>query len=100
MAEVKEGSQARMTMTFKDYDGNAQDPTTPKMAIHDLLTGTVIRASAGISTTSGVATETITAAENAMIDASLDYETHRVTIESDEVNEEFKFRVKNLAHVS
>lgn len=100
MAEVKEKSQARLTMTFKDFDAAAADPTTPTMAIHDLLTGTEIRAAAGISTTSGVATETITAAENAMIDASLDFEVHRVTIESDEVNEEFRFRVRNLAQVS
>lgn len=100
MAEVKEGSQARLTMTFKDYDGNAQDPTGPTMAIHDLLTNTEIRAAAGISTSSGVATETITAAENAMVNSGLDYEIHRVTIESDEVNEEFRFRVRNLAMVT
>ncbi len=100
MHEVREGSQARLTMTFKDFDGSAADPTTPTMAIHDLLSGTEIRAAAAISPSSGVAIETITAAENAMVDASLDYETHRVTIQSDEVNEEFRFRVRNLAHVS
>lgn len=99
MADVKEGSLARMTMTFKDYDGAAQDPTSPTMAIHDLLTDTEIRAAASISTTSGVATEVITAAENAMVDSSLDYETHRVTVKSDEVNEEFRFQVRNLAKV-
>ncbi len=100
MNEVREGSQARLVMTFKDYDGSATDPTSPKMAIHDLLSGTEIRATAAVSTTSGVATETITATENAMIDSSLDYEVHRVTVESDEVNEEFRFRVRNLAKVS
>jgi hypothetical protein len=100
MGEVKEKSQARLTMTFKDYDGVASDPTAPTMAIHDLLTGTEIRAAAAISPTSGVAIETITAAENAMIDASLDFEVHRVTIESDEVNEEYRFRVRNLAMVT
>ena len=100
MDEVREGSQARLVMTFKDYDAAAADPTTPTMAIHDLLTDTEIRASAGISTTSGVATEVVTAAENAMVNSALDYEVHRVTIESDEVNEEFKFRVRNLAMVT
>ncbi len=100
MADVKEKSQARLTMTFKDFDASAADPTSPTMAIHDLLTDTEIRAAAGISTSSGVAIETITAAENAMIDASLDFETHRVTIKSDEVNEEFRFRVRNLQLVT
>ncbi len=99
MNEVREGSQARLVMTFKNFDAAAADPTTPTMAIHDLQSGTEIRAAAAISTTSGVATETITAVENAMIDGTLDYEVHRVTIQSDEVNEEFKFRVKNLAQV-
>ena len=96
MDEVREGSQARLTMTFKDFDAAAADPTSPTMAIHDQLTDTEIRAAAAISTTSGVAIEVITAAENAMIDGSLDYEEHRVTIESDEVNKEFKVRVRNL----
>ncbi|KKN73414.1 hypothetical protein LCGC14_0401170 [marine sediment metagenome] len=99
MNEVREGSQARLVMTFKNFDAAAADPTSPTMAIHDLLSGTAIRAAAAISTTSGVATETITAAENAMVDSSLDFETHRVTIQSDEVNEEFRFRVRNLAQV-
>ena len=99
MNEIREGSQARLVMTFKDYDGAATDPTSPTMAIHDLLSGTVIRAAAAISTSSGVATETVTAAENARVDASLDFEVHRVTIQSDEVNEEFRFRVQNLAQV-
>ncbi len=99
MADVNEGSQARLTMTFKDFDEAAADPTSPTMAIHDQLSDTEIRAAAAISTTSGVAIEVITAAENAMVDSALDYEVHRVTIQSDEVNEEFRFRVRNLAQV-
>ena len=100
MTDVREGSQARLTMTFKDFDKDAADPTSPTMEIHDLLSGDEIRAAAAISTTSGVATEVITAAENAMIDGALDFETHRVTIKSSEVNKEYKLRIRNLAKVS
>ena len=100
MAEVREKSQARLKMTFKDFDGTATNPTDPKYRIDDLESGDSILVATNLSPTSGVVTITITAAQNAMIDAALDFERHRVTVTSDQVNEEFTFRVRNLKKVS
>ena len=99
MAEVRENSQARLKMTFKNFDGTATNPTSPKYRIDDLKSGDSILVATSLSPTSGVVTITITAAQNAMIDAALDFERHRVTITSDEVNKEFVFRVRNLKKV-
>ena len=100
MPEVKEKSQARLKMTFKDFNGTATNPTSPKYRIDDLESGEAILAATVLSPSAGVVTITITAPQNAMVDAALDYERHRVTVTSDEVNEEFTFRVRNLAKVT
>jgi len=100
MDEVREKSQAFLTLTFKNKAGTAANPTSPQYRIDDLLSGTAIAALASVSPTAGVIEVTITAAQNAMVDSSLDYEVHRVTVTSDEVNEEYRFRVRNLAKVS
>ena len=99
MAEVREGSQARLKMTFKNFDGTATNPTSPKYRIDDLESGDSILVATNLSPSAGVVTITITAAQNAMVDAALDFERHRVTVTSDDVNEEFTFRVRNLAKV-
>ena len=100
MDEVREKSQAFLTVTFKDKGGTATNPTSPKYRIDDLLTGDSIKALTALSPSSGVVEITIEASENAMVDATLDFEVHRVTVTSDQVNEEFRFRVRNLKKVS
>ncbi len=100
MDEVREGSQSFLTVTFKNKAGTATNPTNPKYRIDNLLSEDAIKALTALSPSSGVVEITITASENAMVNGALDYETHRVTITSDEVNEEFRFRVRNLAQVT
>ena len=99
MDEVREKSQAFLTVTFKDKAGTATNPTNPKYRIDDLLSGNAIKTEANLSPSSGVVEITITATENAMVDPTLDFEVHRVTVISDEVNEEYRYRVRNLAKV-
>ena len=100
MEEVREKSQAFLTLTFKNKAGTAANPTSPKYRIDDLLTGDAIKVATVLAPTAGVIEITIAASENAMIDSSLDFEVHRVTVTSDEVNEEYTYRVRNLAKVT
>ena len=104
MLIVNEKSTAYLTVTFKDKDGNEQAPTSATYRIDDVDSGTEIKTDTALSVAASVEI-TLTPDDNAILDSGQSYEKRRVTIKasygaSDGVNEEYLYRVKNLAKVS
>ena len=103
MPVVNEGSTAYLTVTFRDKNAAAAQPTSSTYQI-DAEDGTSIRVSTALSPSSGVVEITLDKNDNALKDSSLPIERHRVTVNgvfgsNDEVNSEFIYEVRNLAEV-
>ena len=106
LGQVNEDSTAYLTVTFKDKDGVAGDPTSATYRIDDEESGDPVRASTAITLDGdGTVTITLDVTDNAIINSALPSEIKVVTIigvisaGSDEVAAEFKYRVINLAYV-
>ena len=104
MAELDEGSDGFLEMTFRDKDGGAAQPTSSYYAIHDVESGDVIRAATTLSPTTGVVEITLNLVDNTMVDPAKDTEERRVTVVgvygvNNNVQKEFKYRLNNLSKI-
>jgi hypothetical protein len=101
---INEQSTAYLTITFKDENGDASQPSSSTYQIHDEASGTEIQSETALSPTAGVATLTLTPAFNTIINSDLPWETRIVTIHGEyaggqQINEICRYRVKNLGHI-
>jgi hypothetical protein len=104
LPEVNERSAARLTASFYDFDDALSAPSSITYAVYDLDTGTELRANTAVSPASTV-TITLDSTDTQIIDDAKPVEVHFVVIKAvyaagDEVNDSYRFRVKNLAHLS
>ncbi len=102
---VNEQSTAFLTCRFLDKNGDPAVPNTITYRVDCLTTGTAIRASTPISSPASTIEITLDSADTRIVTSTNPYEERVVTVEAsyggtDEVNEEFRFRVKNLNYVS
>lgn len=102
---VDEKTTAYLTVQFKDKDGNLQNPVTSAYKVHDEDTGTELVSTTVLSPTGGEVEIILAGVAVKMHDETKPKETHVVTINAtyaggQELNADFRFRVKNLSHVS
>lgn len=101
MAELDERSTGYLTVTFRDKDGLAAQPTSSWYAIFDVATGNTVRAATSLAPTAGVVEITLDVNDNTMVDSSKAVETRRVIVVAtfgvnDELDAEYKYRLNNL----
>jgi len=79
---ANEGSTALVQITFKDELGVDANPDTATYTLYNRATGAVINSRTAVSITGSTATRTITLtpADNAIIDTTLQLEEHRIFI--------------------
>lgn len=105
MDTVNEKSSSFLTITFYDKDGVGVSPTSATWKVHDLETGTVLKAAVSLSAGSSVEVE-LTVPINSLVTSTNQFETHVVTVEatysgSDHGhNEQYYYQVKNLNFVT
>jgi hypothetical protein len=101
---VNDSSTAYLSVTFTDKTGVAVAPSTVNYTIHDVTSNTQVKASTSVSPSATVEI-TILPSENAILDTAQNYEMRRVTViaaygGSDQVTDEYTYRVKNLRNVT
>ena len=103
LSEVNENTSAFMTIVPKDKSGSAVTPTSMSYRIDCETTGTAIKAETSLTPGTSVAL-TVTPTENRIITASNVEEIRVLTVQcvysaaTDEIQEQFRWRVKNLEY--
>ena len=103
---VNEDTSARLRVTFFDWDDVAQAPTTATYRVDNVADDAAIRGVTSIATPSSIEDITLVGTtDNKIIDNTLKFERHRVTVSADygagdELHSEFEYRVRNLNHIS
>jgi hypothetical protein len=102
---TNEGTSAFVTVTFYDKSGVPEDPSASTYEVHDEDTGTELVAAAALTPVSGVVEVELSGAAVDMHDATKPRETHVLTIKAthgggQSMNAAFRYRVRNLAHVT
>ena len=103
LSEVNENTSAFMTIVPKDTAGDAVTPTSMSYRIDCETTGTAIKAETSLTPGTSVAV-TVTPTENRIITAANVEEIRVMTVEcvyssgTDEIQEQFRWRVKNLEY--
>lgn len=104
METINEKSVAVITVLFKDEDGVLITPSAASYRVDDLTAGTALVASTTITPVDGMHDIVIPASANAIIDNNRTYETKVVTVAwtygTGTVNDEYRYRVKNLFKVT
>jgi hypothetical protein len=100
---VDENSSARLRCTFLDYDDAQQAPASGTYQV-DTKAGDVLRAATAF-TPAAVVDLILDSQDNAIVDDTLKWERHIVTIKAsyggdDELNGTFEYRVRNLIQVT
>ena len=101
LSEVNEGTSAFMPIVPKDTAGDAVTPTSMSYRIDCETTGTAIKAATSLTPDTSVAV-TVTPNENRIITAANIEEVRVMTVQcvysasTDEIQEQFRWRVKNL----
>ena len=102
MTTFKEKSIGYITVTFRDKAGALASPTvSAEYKILDKATGNTIKDWTALTTAASIEI-TVLPADNAIVNAALDYEEHELiahgvyTTTTDEVYDSYPFRVKNL----
>lgn len=103
MDEVNEGSTAYLEVTFKDATGAQFAPASVSYRIDDVITATSIRADTPVTPAPSI-TITLEPADNAVVNASIKSEVHRVTITapfgvSEQLQSQYDYLVRNLEFV-
>ena len=101
---VNEKSTAYLTVTFKDKGGNEEAPDSATYRVDDVDSDTPMKEKTALSVAASVEIK-LEPSVNAIVNPDKTYEIRRVTIEalygaSDGVNDEYDYRLKNLAKVS
>lgn len=100
--QVNESSTAYLTVTFLDKDGAAAAPTAATYQIHDVLSGSQMRAATAITPVAAQVMLTLTPTDNRLLETGQAGEqARRVTVaavygDDDGVTAEFVYTVKNL----
>lgn len=103
---VNEKSTYLINLVFKDEAGNLIAPNTATYRIDDVDSGTAILAETTFIPSSSSHDLIVTAAQNAILDATKDYERRLVTVKitygisNREKQEEFLYHLFNLSKVS
>ena len=97
---VKRESTGYLTFSLFDKDDVLAVPTLLSYAVHEAEDGTVIRANTTLTPASSVEI-LLNAADNAILDATKDYEKHRVTVNAkygadDELHDDYICKVSNV----
>lgn len=106
MDSVNEKTTAFVTVTAKDKDGNAAQPTSATYRIDDLDSGDEVRDDKAITMLNGVEEIKLELADNTMVDATKAKEVRRITVDAiynvdvDELHDEFLYELINLEKVS
>lgn len=100
--QINEGSTGYLTVTFLDKNGLAAAPVSATYRIHDVLSGTEIRAETAITPIAAQVEITLTPADNTLVNEVNSSEPRRVTAvavygQADGVKADFVYEVKNLA---
>lgn len=100
---VNERTTAYITVSFSDKAGLPAAPASATCKIHDVATGTEIRASTALTPATDIEI-TITPSENAVINPNLAVEKHVLTVVgtygvSDQVTGRYYFNVRNLGYI-
>lgn len=103
METVNEGSTAYLVATFLNKAGVAEAPETITYTVHDVYTGTVLRASTGVTPAATIEIA-LAPTDNGILNAVHPREERRVTITAlfgvgAVQKSEYVYWVKNLAHV-
>lgn len=103
METINEKSVAVITVLFKDEDGVLISPSAASYRVDDLTAGTALVAPTVIVPVDGMYDIVIPAAMNAIIDQNRAFEIKVVTVSwtygTGDVNDEYRYRVKNLFRV-
>jgi hypothetical protein len=99
---VNEGSSSYLTITFYDQNGIAAAPNSATYEVHDADTETVMLAETALPAGASVEVE-MTPAVNTIVNDEKTVETRIVTIQalygSEAINEEYRYKLKNLRFV-
>ena len=100
--QINEDSTGYLTVTFLDKNGVAAAPVSATYRIHDVLSGTEIRAETAINPVAAQVELTLTPADNTLVSEANSTEPRRVTVvgvygHADGVKADFVYEVKNLA---
>lgn len=107
MAEIydtyNEGSSFSLTVSFTDIDGNTAIPTSIFYEVYDSHTGTVLQESTGVAIGSSIIISVLSTV-NVIVKEWRDKELHVLLVKTnyglgDDLNDEYKFYVKNLRRV-
>lgn len=100
---VNERTTAYITASFKDKAGLPAAPAAATCKIHDVATGTEIRASTALTPATDIEI-VVEPDENAVINPNLAVEKHVLTVvgtygDGDAVTGRFYFHVRNLGYI-
>ena len=101
-AVVKEGSYAYLQFQVKDASGNPVTPVSATYSVHDVYSGTELRADTSLTPSSSNLV-TLTDDDNVILDTENRFERRRVTVKSTlagggKKNESYEYTVQNLHH--
>ena len=99
---MNEGGTGTLRLTFTDENGAPVTPSKVTYTIHDVASGTSVRASTEETPSSSVHNISLIAADNAIVDASSVTEQRLVTLVADygsgkKIPEEVVYPVRNMA---
>lgn len=105
MQQANEQSTAYLTVTFRNKAGAAEAPVTAKYRIHDVGSGTEVRAWTAITDPAGSVELTFSPEDNTLLVADNPVEQRRVTVvgtygDHDAVTSEFIYEVVNLRGIT
>jgi hypothetical protein len=104
---VNERSSCTVTVSFTGEDGNPVVPAQATYRIDDVASGSALRAETDFPELAATVELAISAADNALIDDARSFEQRRLTVKasygpggSRQLNEEFRWTVRNLSFIS
>ncbi len=105
MDKVNEKSNVKLTLTFRDEDGDAVTPDSASYRIDDEFSGDAVKADTAISPSSSTYDIVISSTENAIIDTNRVEEIKLVTVDftydtTKKGSGSFNYKVINLKQLS
>lgn len=103
LIEINEKNSAFFTLSFYDKDEALETPSNIYYTVYDEISGTELKAETEITPADSSVELTLTGEAVEMHDETLTIETHvlwiRATYGTEEQNQEYRFRVRNLVKV-
>lgn len=104
LSQINESTTLLVDVSFWDEDGVAAIPSSATYRIDDVYSGTVIQAATSMGSMAATITVEITAAQNALIDATQNKEERIITVDwrygsNRRGTDEYRYVVKNLTGV-